>query len=84
MGLFTRLVMLPFAPVEGVVWVARKLEEQAWNELYGPDSIRAELADLQQALDDGEITEDEYLAWEDVLLDRLDAALIGPEPEVEE
>jgi hypothetical protein len=83
MGLFTRLVMLPLAPVEGVVWMARQLEQQAWNELYGPDSIRAQLADLQEALEAGDITEDEYLESENILLDRLDAALVAGSPEVE-
>jgi hypothetical protein len=82
MGLLTRLVMLPLAPVEGVVWMARQLEQQAWNELYGPDSIRGQLADLQEALEAGDITEDEYLDAENHLLDRLDAALVSGEPEV--
>lgn len=84
MGLFTRLVMLPFAPVEGVVWVARQLEQQAWDELYGPDNIRAQLADLQDALDEGQISDDEYLAAETILLDRLDVALVADGPEVDE
>jgi hypothetical protein len=75
MGLFSRLVMLPLAPVEGVVWMARRLEEQAAQELYGPDSIRRRLRELQDTLDDGRMTEEEYLAAEEILLDRLDEAL---------
>jgi hypothetical protein len=75
MGLFTRLVMLPLAPIEGVVWLARQLEEQAAQELYGPDSIRRQLDELQEALDAGRVTEEEYLRSEDILLDRLDEAL---------
>ncbi len=72
MGLLTRLVMLPLAPVEGVVWIARQLEEQAAQELYGPESIRRQLAEVQDLLDDGWITESEYLEAEEELLDRLD------------
>jgi hypothetical protein len=67
--------MLPLAPVEGVVWLARQLEEQAAQELYGPESIRRQLYELQEALDAGRITEEEYLQSEDILLDRLDEAL---------
>jgi uncharacterized membrane protein len=74
MGIFTRLVTLPLAPVEGVVWIARQLEEQAAQELYGSDAIRRQLEQLQEALDAGEITEEEYLRTEDDLLDRLDEA----------
>ncbi len=75
MGLLTRLVMLPLAPVEGVVWIARQLEEQAAQELYGPDSIRRQLGELEDALEDGRITDDEFLASEEILLDRLDETL---------
>ncbi len=75
MGLLTRLVMLPLAPVEGVVWIARQLEEQAAEELYGPDSIRRQLAELEDRLEAGQITEDDYLVSEEALLDRLDEAL---------
>lgn len=64
--------MLPLAPVEGVVWIARQLEEQAAQELYGPESIRRQLAEVQDLLDDGWITESEYLEAEEELLDRLD------------
>jgi hypothetical protein len=77
MGLFARLAMLPLAPLEGVVWIARQLEEQAAQELYGPDRIRQELAELQEDLEAGRIGEDEYLLAEDALLDRLDEALAG-------
>ncbi|MDQ6838839.1 MAG: gas vesicle protein GvpG [Actinomycetota bacterium] len=75
MGLLTRLVLLPLAPVEGVVWIARQLEEQAAEELYGADSIRRQLAELEDALIEGHITEAQYLESEDLLLDRLDEAL---------
>lgn len=82
MGLFTRLVTLPLAPLEGVAWVAQKLQEQAYDELYGFESIRRQLAELQAMLDAGQITEDEYIATEEDLLDRLDEAAMGPNREV--
>lgn len=75
MGLFSRLVMLPLAPVEGVVWIARQLEEQAAEELYGPESIRRQLAELEDALEAGYISEEDYAEAEELLLDRLDEVL---------
>ena len=82
MGLFTSLVMLPLAPVNGVIWIARQLEEQANRELYSPESIRGQLDELQRAYEASEITEEEFLEAEDLLLDRLDDALAPMQPEV--
>jgi hypothetical protein len=73
MGLLKGLVLLPLAPVEGVVWIARKIQEEADRQLFDPDVILEQLTDLQRAADAGEITDDEYLAAEEELLDRLDA-----------
>lgn len=74
MGLLTRLALLPLAPVEGVVWLSRQLQQQALRELYSPERVQAELRDLEQALLRGEISEEEFEASEEVLLDRLDVA----------
>lgn len=73
MGLFKALVLLPLAPVQGVVWVAEQLQQQADQILFDPDAILAELDDWQRAVDAGQITEEEYLVHEEELLDRLDA-----------
>lgn len=83
MGLLTRLVMLPLAPVEGVVWVARQLEAQAVEELYGSASIRRRLEALQADYDAGLVDEADFLAAEDDLLDQLDAALAAESPAAE-
>jgi hypothetical protein len=73
MGLFKALVLLPLAPVQGVVWVAEQLQNQADQMLLDPDAILAELDDWQHAVDAGQITDEEYLEHEEELLDRLDA-----------
>ena len=72
MGLIKSLVLLPLAPVEGVLWVANQLQQEAERQLFDPDVIMGDLAELQHALDAGEIGEQEYLNAEEVLLDRLD------------
>lgn len=72
MGLFKGLALLPLAPVQGVVWIAEQLQAQVNDVLLDPSAVIAELERYQVALDDGEITEEEYLAVEEELLDRLD------------
>ncbi len=73
MGLFKSLALLPLAPVEGVVWVARKIQAEVDRQLLDPQAVLQELASLQADVDEGRITEDEYLAAEDELLNRLEA-----------
>lgn len=74
MGLFTGLLTLPLAPVRGVVWVARRVDDAAAAELANPAAIRAELKELQRALAEGEIDEETYDRREDALLERLEPA----------
>ena len=71
MGLLRELVLLPLAPVRGVVWVAEQIAAEAEHELYDPGVIRRHLDELAFALDEGEIDEDEYAEAESELLDRL-------------
>ncbi|MDL5156966.1 gas vesicle protein GvpG [Actinomycetospora termitidis] len=71
MGLFTELLLLPLAPVRGVVWVAERIEEQVDHRLNDPGVIRAQIDDLDNAFERGEITEEERDAQQDVLLARL-------------
>lgn len=72
MGLLTGLVTLPLAPVGGLTWVARKVAEAAEQEYYDPARVRAQLQDLVRQLEARLITEEEFDAAEDELLDRLD------------
>ena len=79
MGLLTALAKLPLAPVYGVVWVAEKLAQEADRELYGEDAIRRRLAEVQVAMELGEIDEEEYVVRETALLAALEAAEGGEE-----
>jgi hypothetical protein len=72
MGLITGLVTLPLAPVRGVAWIAEKVAEQAEAELYDEASITRELAALDEAHAHGELGTEEYEAYADELLDRLE------------
>ncbi|MEV4641099.1 gas vesicle protein GvpG [Actinoplanes sp. NPDC049548] len=67
MGLLT----LPLAPLHGLVWLARILADQAAAECDPAVAIRGRLAEAEQALAAGLITEDECAAVQDELLERL-------------
>jgi hypothetical protein len=71
MGLFTGLVLLPLAPVRGVVWVAEQVMEEMERELYDQDSIRRELLELELEFEDGLIDDAERRAREEALLERM-------------
>ncbi|MER6118524.1 gas vesicle protein [Streptomyces sp. A0642] len=78
MGLITGLLTLPLAPVRGVVWVAEKLNDAAERELHDPAVLRTQLAVLNQELEAGDISLEEFEREEERLLDRLHAARVGP------
>jgi len=73
MGLLKGVVLLPLAPVQGAAWVAGQVQKQVDREMLGPEAIMQELGRLQAAVDDGLISEEEYLEAETALLDRLEA-----------
>ncbi|WP_133913855.1 gas vesicle protein GvpG [Streptomyces sp. NBC_00582] len=74
MGLISEVLLLPFAPVRGSVWVIGQVLQEAERIYYDPATVRAELGRLEERLDAGEITEDEFDRMEDELLDRLEIA----------
>lgn len=72
MGFLTNLLTFPVTgPLQGFLWVAEQITEQAEDELYNPQRIRQQLADWELRFDLGEISEETYLAIEDELLARL-------------
>ncbi len=76
MGLLRSLLGLPVSgPLKAAVWVAESVREAALAEYNDPAAIRAALVDLERRLDAGEIDEDAYEAAEQVLLDRMEAAM---------
>jgi hypothetical protein len=71
MGLITGLLTLPLAPVRGTVWIAERLQEQAEAELYDESAIHAALLELDAAREQGLLDEEEIVAAENELLERL-------------
>jgi hypothetical protein len=72
MGFLIDLLTFPvMGPIKGVVWIAEKVAEQADMEMYNEDKVRGQLVELELRYDLGEISEEEYLAAEEALLERL-------------
>ncbi|GGV22093.1 gas vesicle protein [Streptomyces longisporoflavus] len=75
MGLIGEVLMLPFAPVRGGLWAVSQVLAEAERLYYDPATVRAELAQLEERLESGEISEEEFDRQEDELLDRLETGL---------
>lgn len=72
MGILTRILASPVVgPIQGLLWLARTVEQQIQAEGDSEDKVRAELMELELRLDLGEIGTDEYEAREAELLRRL-------------
>ena len=71
MGLISGLVTLPLAPLRGVVAAAEQVRKQAEEEFYDPVRIRRQLERVDQMRQDGTLSEEEAIAWEDELVERL-------------
>ncbi|GGS40222.1 gas vesicle protein GvpG [Streptomyces violaceus] len=77
MGLISEVLLLPLAPARGSAWAIRQVVQEAERIYYDPSTIRAELARLEEQMEAGEITEEEFDRLEDDLLDRLEIASRG-------
>jgi len=61
------------APLNGIIWLADKINEAAEAELNDDGKIKGELMQLQLKLELDEISEEDYQEREKELLARLDA-----------
>jgi len=81
MGLITGILTFPLAPLRGTIALAELLLGEAQAQLNDPDRIREELERVEDLRGQGVIEEEEALAWEDLLIERLmnagDAASAG-------
>ncbi|MCW2824107.1 MAG: gas vesicle protein [Aeromicrobium sp.] len=71
MGLITGLLGLPLAPLRGTVAIAEQIRRQAEEDFYDPVTIRAQLEEVDRQRAAGLLSEEEAVAWEDELVDRL-------------
>ena len=71
MGWLGSVLLLPLAPLQGMVWLARLLEEIAQKELTDPDVLRSRLREAEDAHRRGEISEEELEQIEEVVFGQL-------------
>ena len=81
MGLITGILGLPLAPLRGVTAVAQQVLEQAEEEFYDPARIREQLEEVQRLREDGSLTDEEAIMWEDELIERHMVARERPRKE---
>ncbi len=68
MGFIGGLLMLPLAPVRGVEWLAERVSEMAEQEMADPAVIRGQLAEIEEALQAGALSDEEAEELEAPLL----------------
>ena len=72
MGLLSKVLLFPISgPVAGIRWSLNKVIQVAEEELTDDSSVKQELMELQMQLELGDITDDEYVEREAVLMQRL-------------
>jgi hypothetical protein len=72
MSLLAKLLFFPIAgPVAGIKWSLNKDTQVAEEELTDDAPVKHELMELQMQLELGDITDDEYVEREAVLMARL-------------
>lgn len=72
MGLLTTLLTLPVtAPLNTALWIGKKIHEHALETINDPSEIKRQILALEERLDAGEISEEEYEEAELALLTRL-------------
>jgi cytochrome c-type biogenesis protein CcmH/NrfG len=71
MGLVSGILGLPLAPLRGVVAAAEQIRRQAEDEFYDPVKIRHQIEEVGRLREEGTLTEEEAMMWEDELVERL-------------
>lgn len=67
-----RLLTAPVkGPIDLVVWTGKKIQDAAEQEMNNPERIKQELVSLEEKLDRGELSEEEFEALELKLITQL-------------
>lgn len=72
MSILGRILTLPvLGPIDGVLWIARTIQQQANAERWDEGAVIGALAELELELDLGQIGIDEHEVRETMLLQQL-------------
>ena len=70
MGLIKELVLLPVAPVRGVMWVTERVAEEAERKQYSPGAAVQQLEQIQQERARGELSEEQARELEERIIEQ--------------
>ena len=70
MGLIKELVLLPVAPVRGVLWVTERITEEAERKQYSPGAAVQQLEQIQEQRASGELDEQEAKELEERIIEQ--------------
>jgi hypothetical protein len=71
MDLVTMTVGLPFAPLKGLLALARVLEEEGEKELYSPTRVRRQLEEIEEQQADQALSDEDAEARKQQAVTRL-------------
>jgi hypothetical protein len=71
MDLISLTIGLPFAPIRGLLALARLLQDEAEQELYSPTRVRRELEEIEAAQSNAELSDEAAEAGAQQAIDRL-------------
>lgn len=60
------------APVKGLIFIAKKVDDLAMEEFLNEEGVRKELRELYILLEAGEVSEEEFDEREEKLVERLE------------
>lgn len=81
MDLLTLLLRLPLLPLQGFLRLGELIDEEVQRELRDPARLRHDLEQIQQALESGQISEEEAARAEEEAVTRF-TQLVGGETAV--
>ncbi|WP_113699854.1 gas vesicle protein GvpG [Nonomuraea lactucae] len=79
MGLISLLFGWPLAPVQGVIRLGELIQEQVEAEMRDPAVIRRELEEIDEAADEGVISEEEHAEQMEQVLQKV-IEPVDPDP----
>jgi len=71
MDLVSSTLGLPFAPLRGLIALARLLEKEAEQELYNPANVRQELEAIDQERAERQLSGEDAEEMEQAAVDRM-------------
>jgi hypothetical protein len=71
MGLLSSILLLPVAPVRGVIWLGELIQDQVEQQMHDPATMRRELEEIDAAAAAGQLSEEERRQAQQAVLDRM-------------